>query len=366
MIDSLEALGDLTDKEYYEVSFLLTSNRTIDLKTGDKLLSKEGVIITSDMVEIIDDQGIASYIWSPYAQDSSETIEGSIRIQIEYKQTEDGILLTKKLPVEWLKNSSYPVRTDATVSYYSGAGDGAVGNSGAYTAWSTVRNASTGNGVDYNTYSSYYMTYMYGWASKATAYVYRGFIPIDTSGLDEDISIASATLYLYNHDKDPNPTGSLDYIDIIETSQATTSELTTADYDAVGTASGGTISINDMTLNQFNAYALNSTGLTWISKTGYTKLGFRNHSDLSNDQPDYDQTYQAGYRQSEYTGTTSDPYIVIEYITQSGPIELLTEGLTNPTNVSDRSPEFSAIYDDPATTSSAIYYQVQVSTSSLE
>jgi hypothetical protein len=119
-----------------------------------------------------------------------------------------------------------------------------------------------------------------------------------------------------------------------------------------------------MTLNQYNGYALNSTGLAWISKTGYTMLGFRNHSDLTGTQPDYDQTYQANCRFSEYTDTGSDPYLEIEYVSQAGPTDLLTEGLANPTNVSDRTPEFSAVYDDSATTSSVIHYRIQVATTS--
>jgi RHS repeat-associated protein len=366
VIDSLESLGDLSSMEYYEIPFLLTSNQKIDLKAEDKLLSKEATITTSDMVEITDDEGVTSYIWAPYAQDDSGSFEGSTRIQIEYKLTDDGILLTKKLPVEWLKEAKYPVRTDASVSYYAGNGDGNVGNTGAYTTWATVRNAGTGNAVNYSGQQGY-MTYMYGWDSQATAYLYRGFMPIDTSGLGEDISIASATLHLYNNDKDPNPTGNSDYIDIVQTSQAATSSLCTADYDAVGSVSGGTISINDMTLNQYNSYALSTTGLAWISKTGYTMLGFRNHSDLSDTQPTYDQTYQAGCRQSEYTGTTSDPYLMVYYTIDgipTAPTGLLTEGETNPTNVSDQTPEFSAIYNNPDSPNGAIYSRIQVATSS--
>jgi len=45
------------------------------------------------------------------------------------------------------------------------------------------------------------------------------------------------------------------------------------------------------------------------------------------------------------------------------PTELLTENQTNPNDVTDKTPEFSAIYNDPDIGDSANYYQVQVSTS---
>jgi RHS repeat-associated protein len=46
------------------------------------------------------------------------------------------------------------------------------------------------------------------------------------------------------------------------------------------------------------------------------------------------------------------------------PTSLLAEGQTNPTDISDPTPEFSAIYNDPDATSTAVSYQIQVSTSS--
>ncbi|MFH1661881.1 MAG: SpvB/TcaC N-terminal domain-containing protein, partial [Candidatus Falkowbacteria bacterium] len=103
IINNLESLGDLTGKEYYEIQFKLTSNHNIDIKVDGKLLSKEGVITSKNKAEVIDDKNITSYIWPPKAEDSSDGLEKVINIEIEYKQTEDGIIMTKKLPVEWLK-----------------------------------------------------------------------------------------------------------------------------------------------------------------------------------------------------------------------------------------------------------------------
>jgi hypothetical protein len=48
----------------------------------------------------------------------------------------------------------------------------------------------------------------------------------------------------------------------------------------------------------------------------------------------------------------------------SAPTSLLTEGLTNPTNVLDLTPEFSAIFNDPDSGDNGIKYQIQVNTGS--
>ena len=48
----------------------------------------------------------------------------------------------------------------------------------------------------------------------------------------------------------------------------------------------------------------------------------------------------------------------------TAPTELLAEGETSPINVTDTTPEFSAIFNDPDTSDTANYYQIQVNTNS--
>lgn len=48
----------------------------------------------------------------------------------------------------------------------------------------------------------------------------------------------------------------------------------------------------------------------------------------------------------------------------SSPTDLLTEGATNPTSVTDSTPELSAIYDDPDTSDQALYYEIEVNAAS--
>jgi hypothetical protein len=48
----------------------------------------------------------------------------------------------------------------------------------------------------------------------------------------------------------------------------------------------------------------------------------------------------------------------------TAPTNLLTESETNPNNITDFTPEFSAIYNDPDTTDTSSYYEIEVNTSS--
>ena len=287
VIDNLDALGDLTGKEYYEASFLLTSNRKIDLKADGKLLSEEGIIISTGMAEITDNQGVTSYIWPPYAQDSSDTLEGSIHIQIEYKQTDDGILLTKKLPIEWLKLATYPVITDATVSYDSGSGDGHVGNAGGQaescnaTNWDELHDCSTGWSAYTNDTQESYDYAIYGvYPIPGGKALIRTLFPFDLSALPDDVSITSASLKFYCTEKTNSSNFSGD-IHVTQTYQANTSGLVNDDYDQFNwSASGGELTYGNITISATNTVQLNATGTAWINKTGYTKLGLLSEEDL--------------------------------------------------------------------------------------
>jgi hypothetical protein len=53
------------------------------------------------------------------------------------------------------------------------------------------------------------------------------------------------------------------------------------------------------------------------------------------------------------------------FVAPDAPTALLTEGQTNPTFVTDPTPEFSAIYNKLGSTDTAVFYQLQVSSDSL-
>ncbi len=64
------------------------------------------------------------------------------------------------------------------------------------------------------------------------------------------------------------------------------------------------------------------------------------------------------------TDTNTPPVEEMYNQTPNAPSSLLTEGSTNPTGITDLTPEFSAVYTDPDTGDTATHYQVQVNTSS--
>lgn len=59
----------------------------------------------------------------------------------------------------------------------------------------------------------------------------------------------------------------------------------------------------------------------------------------------------------------TSPPITIVHNAPTAPTSLLTQGQTNPTNVTSTAPNFTAIYNDPNSTDTATYYQAQVATS---
>ena len=139
VIENLEALGDLSGKENVEFAFKLTSATDFTLKAGGTSLLMREPLISDQGVSIIDAAGRTSYFWPPIAKDAARKSR-PIPITIRYEKKADGVYLTKLLPVAWLKTATFPVRTDTTVSYFAGSGDGGVYNNNA--SWSSVQGAS--------------------------------------------------------------------------------------------------------------------------------------------------------------------------------------------------------------------------------
>lgn len=97
----------------------------------------------------------------------------------------------------------------------------------------------------------------------------------------------------------------------------------------------------------------NGTAVTAVANTGYA---FQNWSDGSTTNP------------RTHTNVTSNITVTANFVltnaAPTAPTSLLAEGQTNPVGVTDLTPEFSAIFNDPNSGDTAIYYQIQVNTSS--
>lgn len=194
-----------------------------------------------------------------------------------------------------------------TTNYYSGAGDGYVGNAdntSFYTNWANVRSDSDGNFSNYAGTTAEVEVRLY----STWYYILRAFIPIDTSGIPDDATISAATLHIVTNGVANSPS-----IGVVQTTQAATNSLSNDDFDQCGALNSpdeGATRFTPAAAGNDNEVALNATGLGWISKTGYTKFGLREDHDIDNSAPgavDYDFVF----RTSENTG--SEPYLAVTY-----------------------------------------------------
>lgn len=219
-----------------------------------------------------------------------------------------------------------------SASYFSGAGDGRTIHDLEYTGggWNTAHDASdcgTGSlsGAVYNATeeSGEATAGCYQYESYSRVIIARAFFPFDTSALPDEATISAATFNVYvNYVEDDDNDGD-DWINIVQTTQASNTELVTSDYDQCGAVDNPTegatrIDLGNITASQYNVWTLNATGIGFISKTGFTKLGLREGHDAI-DSPISGSNYwnRIKTRYSEYTGTGSDPYLSVTYTTGS-------------------------------------------------
>lgn len=215
-----------------------------------------------------------------------------------------------------------PWETKATTdTFYSGQGDGYIQHiTDSGSSWSIAHDAVSG------THWSSTSTQQSGTAaSRETAalnsfILTRGFFPFDTSALPDNAVISSSTLYVYVFDSSNTDDDGDDWVNVVQTTQASSTILSLTDYNECGATSTPTegatrIDITNITTSSYVPFRLNTTGRGWISKTGYTLLGIREGHDALNSSIADNKYNGIGIRFSEYTGTSYDPYLEVEYST---------------------------------------------------
>lgn len=187
------------------------------------------------------------------------------------------------------------------------SGEGYVGNNGA--TFSTVQSAGTGN--DSNT--SYAYAVIEGNRLNAgTYYIYRGFLPFDTSSIPDTDTIDSAVFHFFSDGNTPAVT--TDTYCLVESTQASNTALTTSDFSAVGSTSYGSVAYAGGVVGTEYIITLNAAGLSAISKTGYTKLAIRECThDLGNVAPTQDS--YISYASQDHTTSGYRPYLAVTYST---------------------------------------------------
>ena len=222
-----------------------------------------------------------------------------------------------------LENYNYPavfLASPATV-YSDAGGDGYVGYDNTPDSWNTSHDSANGTGV--------VGTQGRGQSQEANGdgsryIIRRGFVPFDTSGIGSDNIATDAVLSLYEVSSSDSDNDGDDWINIVQTTQASLSSLDVSDYskcgDAVDNPTEGSTRKDLGTLTtseQYYNWTLNSTGLRWVNVTGNTLLGVREGHDCV-DSPIANGTSDAfTFYSSEESGTSKDPKLVVTYIAYS-------------------------------------------------
>lgn len=150
------------------------------------------------------------------------------------------------------------------------------------------------------------------WVGQKTGYtIYRVGLYFDTSSIPSTAIIENATIYLWlltdNSDTD---------FDIVVQSGMPTypsDPAVVGDYDE-SNYSGDGGSVNTSTFSatgQYYALTLDATGEGWINKGGTTKFLLRSQEDIDASAPTGNEYVE--FQTTDYTGTSQDPYIEVEY-----------------------------------------------------
>lgn len=209
-----------------------------------------------------------------------------------------------------------------TASIYAGSGDGLIYNDEGFNGWDVTHDALAGD--------SALSTFLGAGVVRGDQVltlrriIYRGFIPIDTSSIDNDATISSASLFMWPTLKSSEFATAYTYLNIVQATAPAnaTTDLVAADYDLCGDvnnpAEGSTDKqVADFVTGAYYEWVLNATGIGWISKTGVTKFGIRSGHDIDDVDPGTEASANADsyvlFAYSETDGTSQDPYLAVTY-----------------------------------------------------
>lgn len=209
-----------------------------------------------------------------------------------------------------------------TTDFSAGSGDGIVYYTGAANnLWATFRDATTGAGsstvtTDGNDGSQAGSPNIF--TDGNTRYAgSRAFFPFDTSALTSGAVVSSASLFLCSDAYASRNTYANNAVEVTESTVTSDTALATSDFNNWNDTKWATGIMHDSLAasGNFNEFVLNSTGYGAINKTGYSKYCVRYAYDVDNSAPGLGagRRIVASFRFSEYSGTSSDPYLRVVY-----------------------------------------------------
>jgi RHS repeat-associated protein len=307
--------------------------------------------------------------------DSNELKRKSEPVTVDVVPSAGGYILTKHIPASFFSGVTFPVFTDTTSTVYpdpdpeTASMDCQVQRfvSSPGESFSNIRNGagtaafpSVGSNNPFAAFATY--------GSNNYAELDKAILVFDTSIIDDSSTINSWRLSLFGKFQYNNTSASPTY-NVYASTPASNTDCVAADYGQIGsTALATAVAHANIVDEAYNDW--NGTAMGIISVTSVTKLAFREATyDAGNSDPGMGsgQTIQQNFDFADTAGTSTDPKLVIvSNAPPTAPASLLAEGQTNPTDVGDPTPEFSAIYNDPDSGDSAISYRLQVSASSTD
>lgn len=296
---------DLPPLKVYEDAKEINITKAVSFDKGKRLYigGKKGTIIKE------------FHIWD--SADGSEQKRDIVAV--DYFIRDGKKFFRKNIPSSFFTVAQGDVFTDLKSSYSSAGGDGSVSYIGS-SDWDTTHNATDGTGAATST-GSYGISV--GTRHTGSAYrIYRGFVPIDTSGLPDNANISAASLNIYI-DGVGETNGTQSYIVVVgETSQSSTTTLITDDYETCGTThnpyeGSGHEDLTDIdaSINSYHSWTLNSTGRGWINVSGVTKLGLRSGHDVDDIAVGASSIDRA--EGTDSGGTSNTPYLEVTYTVPS-------------------------------------------------
>ena len=187
-------------------------------------------------------------------------------------------------------------------SYYSGAGDGYCDNYTG-TGWDAIHDRVSSSESNYGGSNAYWMF--------DPDEIFRTFLPINTNGIEGTVTQAIFKTYcsdIWGGLNDGNY-----WLNVVQTTQASSSTISTDDYDQCGSINNPTegasrIDMYGHSSASYINFTLNSTGISWINKSGITKLGLREGHDALDNPIETGGGINSIYF-SEDTSGTKDPYL---------------------------------------------------------
>ena len=253
------------------------------------------------------------------------------KIDVDFERIEQmKYKMTKNVPASFFTDVIFPVFTDATDTFYpdpsveSTSVDGYVGDSTSGASWATAHDDTSG--TDAND-SGTLAVDICDQAAGASGYrIFRGIYLFDTSTLGAGATISAATFSInYDSISGGGHNDTSQSLGVVQSAPASNTAIVAGDMDGF-TLHSDTLGAPALSVGSYPSagsyadFALDATGRGWIAKTGITKLGVRRSPDYNDSTshtlaPSGVTQSHRNWRTADYTGTTSDPKLVVTYTT---------------------------------------------------